>query len=297
MTTEKKAQVLQLDPPHELIFKGPFSDVITANLVLHNPSNKTVLFKVKTTAPKQYCVRPNSGILEPGKEQTIAVMLQPSLDLSSVDKSKHKFMVQSMFAPPDYATDNLDQLWRAVPKTELMDSKLKCSFIEDQSSQQADKSTSEQQPATSSEGLEEVTSSEGGKDDLFTSIIAPQQNQQEEEPVKLPVKPSVGSGTQPTAGSTPAHVPTSKEIEIEHAQLQSKMRTLQDKLDHMMTENKELKGEASKLRQRVTSKPAAVTSHNFQSSPSPAPSSPLNIIAVLLILVALVLGYLVGRWL
>ena len=51
---------------------GPFNDVITANLVLRNPSSKTVLFKVKTTAPKQYCVRPNSGVLEPGKDQTIA---------------------------------------------------------------------------------------------------------------------------------------------------------------------------------------------------------------------------------
>ena len=51
---------------------GPFSDVITANLVLRNPSSKTVLFKVKTTAPKQYCVRPNSGLLEPDNQQTIA---------------------------------------------------------------------------------------------------------------------------------------------------------------------------------------------------------------------------------
>ena len=53
-------------------FAGPFNDVITANLGLGNPSSKTVLFKVKTTAPKQYCVRPNSGVLEPGKDQTIA---------------------------------------------------------------------------------------------------------------------------------------------------------------------------------------------------------------------------------
>ena len=41
---------------------------------------------------------------------SLAVMLQPSLDLSTVDKSKHKFMVQSMFAPPDFSSDNLDQL-------------------------------------------------------------------------------------------------------------------------------------------------------------------------------------------
>ena len=40
--------------------------------------------------------------------------------------------------------------WKAVSKAELMDSKLKCSFIEDQSSREADKSQTEQQPATSS---------------------------------------------------------------------------------------------------------------------------------------------------
>lgn len=32
---------------------------------LTNPSDKKVLFKIKTTAPKKYCVRPNSGILDP----------------------------------------------------------------------------------------------------------------------------------------------------------------------------------------------------------------------------------------
>ena len=37
-------------------------------------------------------------------------MLQPSMDLSSVDKSKHKFMVQSMYAPPNFVSDNLDQM-------------------------------------------------------------------------------------------------------------------------------------------------------------------------------------------
>ena len=39
-------------------------------------------------------------------------MLQPSSDLATVDKSKHKFMVQSMFAPADFSPDNLDQLVR-----------------------------------------------------------------------------------------------------------------------------------------------------------------------------------------
>jgi hypothetical protein len=31
---------------------------------LTNPSEKKVCFKIKTTAPKKYCVRPNSGVLD-----------------------------------------------------------------------------------------------------------------------------------------------------------------------------------------------------------------------------------------
>ena len=36
-----------------------------------------------------------------------AVMLQP-FDPNSPDKNKHKFMVQTMFAPPDFVPDQLD---------------------------------------------------------------------------------------------------------------------------------------------------------------------------------------------
>lgn len=42
---------------------------------LTNPSDKKVLFKIKTTAPKKYCVRPNSGVLEPKNFIEIASML------------------------------------------------------------------------------------------------------------------------------------------------------------------------------------------------------------------------------
>ena len=35
-------------------------------LRLENPTDERMLFKVKTTAPKEYCVRPNSGELVPG---------------------------------------------------------------------------------------------------------------------------------------------------------------------------------------------------------------------------------------
>jgi len=51
---------------------GPFTDVVTSDLKLTNPTDRKVCFKVKTTAPKRYCVRPNSGIIEPGQAVTVA---------------------------------------------------------------------------------------------------------------------------------------------------------------------------------------------------------------------------------
>jgi hypothetical protein len=87
---------------------GPFNDVVTSYLKLSNPSERRVCFKVKTTAPKRYCVRPNNGLIEPLGSTTIAVMLQP-IDFDNLnDKNKHKFMVQTLFAPEgDVNQENL----------------------------------------------------------------------------------------------------------------------------------------------------------------------------------------------
>ncbi|KAG8456185.1 hypothetical protein GDO86_002109 [Hymenochirus boettgeri] len=68
----KVEQVLQLEPQHELKFRGPFTDVVTTNLKLSNPTDKNVCFKVKTTAPRRYCVRPNSGVIDSGSSINVS---------------------------------------------------------------------------------------------------------------------------------------------------------------------------------------------------------------------------------
>ncbi|KAL3246785.1 hypothetical protein ABHI18_012629, partial [Aspergillus niger] len=55
-----------LEPP-ELGFKRPFDREVCQILHLKNDNAEPVVFKVKTTAPKHYCVRPNSGRIDPGK--------------------------------------------------------------------------------------------------------------------------------------------------------------------------------------------------------------------------------------
>ncbi|RVE61023.1 hypothetical protein OJAV_G00166620 [Oryzias javanicus] len=121
----KLEQVLILDPPSDLKFKGPFTDVVTTNLKLKNPSDRRVCFKVKTTAPRRYCVRPNSGVIDPGATVNISVMLQP-FEYDPNEKSKHKFMVQTIFAPPNVS--DMDSLWKESKPDDLMDSKLRCVF-------------------------------------------------------------------------------------------------------------------------------------------------------------------------
>ena len=55
-----------------MFYAGPFTEVVTAHLKLTNPTyNTVVIFRVKTTAPKQYCVRPNRGIVHPGKDMNV----------------------------------------------------------------------------------------------------------------------------------------------------------------------------------------------------------------------------------
>lgn len=78
---------------------GPFTEVVTSHLKLSNPTDRRICFKVKTTAPKRYCVRPNNGIVEPKSSALIAVMLQPFDIENQTDRNKHKFMVQTMFVP------------------------------------------------------------------------------------------------------------------------------------------------------------------------------------------------------
>lgn len=121
----KLEQILILDPPGDLRFRGPFTDVVTSNLKLRNPSDRRVCFKVKTTAPRRYCVRPNSGLIDPGATVTISVMLQP-FEYDPNEKSKHKFMVQTIFVPA--GVSDLEAMWKDAKPDDLMDSKLRCVF-------------------------------------------------------------------------------------------------------------------------------------------------------------------------
>ena len=101
-----------------------------------------IAFKIKTTAPKRYCVRPNVGLLKPGETSDVKVLLQPG----ETDE-KHKFQVQSLvgqyyyfrlffitlpkIVPENYETLSADEkatAWKNADNPS-MSTRLTCVFI------------------------------------------------------------------------------------------------------------------------------------------------------------------------
>jgi len=126
---------LLLDPSNELRFKGPFDDYVTVSLSIRNPTKSRIAFKIKTTAPKRYCVKPNSGVLDPEQSMKVNVLLQP-FNYDPNEKNKHKFMVQYLYLNDEeiqMSVNDILTMWKDVNSSRLLDLKLKCIFDYDSS--------------------------------------------------------------------------------------------------------------------------------------------------------------------
>lgn len=56
-----------LTPSNQLGFERPLTLLVKKVLTLKNTNNSPICFKIKTTAPRLYVVRPNSGRIEPNE--------------------------------------------------------------------------------------------------------------------------------------------------------------------------------------------------------------------------------------
>ncbi|OQU91532.1 hypothetical protein SORBI_3001G199800 [Sorghum bicolor] len=87
--------LLDVDPP-ELQFPFVLDKQISCPLRLVNRTDRTVAFKVKTTNPRKYCVRPNNGVVPPRSSSTVVVTMQAQKVVPPDLQCKDKFLVQSV---------------------------------------------------------------------------------------------------------------------------------------------------------------------------------------------------------
>eukprot|EP00418_Pyrodinium_bahamense_P007805 CAMPEP_0179121028 /NCGR_PEP_ID=MMETSP0796-20121207/57055_1 /TAXON_ID=73915 /ORGANISM="Pyrodinium bahamense, Strain pbaha01" /LENGTH=228 /DNA_ID=CAMNT_0020819599 /DNA_START=18 /DNA_END=700 /DNA_ORIENTATION=+ len=113
--------LLQLDPDTTLQFsKTPNTASPSRTLKLTNLTTNHVAFKVKTTAPKAYLVRPSAGTLRPREHQEVQIILQPQG--AECQANSHRFLVQAT------AVSSAEQVsreqWAEFPKDLIQEQRL-----------------------------------------------------------------------------------------------------------------------------------------------------------------------------
>ncbi|KAK6783042.1 hypothetical protein RDI58_020838 [Solanum bulbocastanum] len=87
--------------PEELKFQFELEKQSYCDLKVTNSTESYVAFKVKTTSPKKYFVRPNTGVIHPWDSCFIRVTLQAQKEYPSDMQCKDKFLLQSTIVNSD----------------------------------------------------------------------------------------------------------------------------------------------------------------------------------------------------
>lgn len=115
--------LLSITPGAELKFTPNCDRESVETISLANTSGKLVAFKVKTTNPQKYRVRPSSGRMEAGVTVDIAVCLQPGRS----NVTKDKFLVMSMEIDKNLRTnDELVAAWKCANYASIHEHRLYC---------------------------------------------------------------------------------------------------------------------------------------------------------------------------
>ncbi|XP_044493190.1 vesicle-associated protein 1-3 isoform X2 [Mangifera indica] len=85
--------------PSELKFPFELKKQSSCSVQLTNKTDHYVAFKVKTTNPKKYCVRPNTGVILPRTTCNVTVTMQAQKETPLDFQCKDKFLLQSVLAP------------------------------------------------------------------------------------------------------------------------------------------------------------------------------------------------------
>ncbi|GBG27266.1 Vesicle-associated membrane protein-associated protein A [Hondaea fermentalgiana] len=148
-----KMQLVKLDPSSVDFPMGEKEPSVT--LKVENTSDKMVAFKIKTTHPKRYLVRPNQGVIPVKSASSVLISLQikdakqlrqerlTGYETLDKDCKDNKFLVQCAVVKDNYLSkleshheehdsknlgNLLKQMWAEMTRDELVHKKLTCTF-------------------------------------------------------------------------------------------------------------------------------------------------------------------------
>ncbi|KAJ6642474.1 Motile sperm domain-containing protein 2 [Pseudolycoriella hygida] len=119
--------MLQINPQDAILFTKAGNELV-GMVEITNIIQAPVTYKIKTTSPEKFRVRPSTGILAPGSNAVINVVLQQGHQMPLL--SKDKFLVMCMELSSDTSTTSHDiaELWKntASFSSQVEQHRLKC---------------------------------------------------------------------------------------------------------------------------------------------------------------------------
>jgi len=116
--------------PGELKFPFELKKQSSCSLQLVNNTDNHVAFKVKTTSPKKYCVRPNTGVVAPKATCDVTVTMQAQKEAPLDMQCKDKFLVQSVIAPPGATLKDItSDMFNKEPGKVIEENKLRVLYV------------------------------------------------------------------------------------------------------------------------------------------------------------------------
>lgn len=118
--------------PDVLDYRSPLTQQSTEYVSIANRSDQAIAFKVKTTAPKFYCVRPNAALVAPGEQVQVQVIFLGLPEEPAEDyKCRDKFLVITLPCPYELSDRSVAEAWsdlEAEFKKEAISKKIKVRY-------------------------------------------------------------------------------------------------------------------------------------------------------------------------
>ncbi|CAD5175219.1 unnamed protein product [Musa acuminata subsp. malaccensis] len=116
--------------PSELRFAFELKKQSLCSFQLTNKTDQCVAFKVKTTNPKKYCVRPNAGIISPKSSCDVTVTMQAQKEAPHDMQCKDKFLLQSVITEHGAATTDITaEMFNREPGKLVEEFKLRVTYV------------------------------------------------------------------------------------------------------------------------------------------------------------------------
>jgi len=132
-----EANYLEITPTQLTFPVTTDKSTLTSTIVLKNITSKPISFKVKTTNPKRYIVRPNYDVIPPNESSKVSVILNYQTEQPRLE-DKDKFQIQSIIynGAPNPTHIHLKEQWTFYDDLTIKKQRITCKFIESESSQE-----------------------------------------------------------------------------------------------------------------------------------------------------------------